>query len=63
MPTSDGESAKLELNLYAFVETSALTQDNLNKCFEEAIRSVFNEREKKKQKLKTKKSGGFCSVL
>ena len=64
VPTEDGNQAKLEYNCYAFVETSALTQDNLQTCFNEAIRAVLNKRDKDKQALKAgKKSGGFCSVL
>ena len=64
VPTENGNELKLKSNLYAFVETSALTQENLQDCFNEAIKAVLNKREKDRLALASgKKKGGFCSVL
>ena len=54
----EGQKAASELELYHFIETSALTQENLKKCFDEAIIGVLKSREGP-----TKKKGKMCSVL
>ena len=62
--TAEAQAAVKELELYGHVETSALTQHNLKKCFDDAIVGVLKMRYSKKPKSKAKKtSGGFCSVL
>jgi len=58
----DGKKAAEDLKLHYFIETSALTQENLKKCFDEAITGVLKNREGPKDKKK-KKEGGMCSVL
>ena len=63
--TEDAKAVQEELGLYAHMETSALTQYNLKKCFDDAIIAVMKNRDKSSKEAKDKKksSGGFCSVL
>ena len=60
--TPEGHECVKKLNLYNYIECSALTQKNLKSVFDEAIRAVLKHREKSKEKASKKKRGG-CFIL
>ena len=57
----EGLGAVSKHNLFKYIETSAKTQDNLNRLFSDGIRAVFNYRQLRNQAKVTKKSR--CAML
>ena len=59
--TSEGQAKADQLGLHSFMESSALTQENLREVFQTAVRAGLAARKEKSKK--TAKKSTFCSLL
>ena len=61
VPDGEGLKAVEKYHLFKYVECSAKSQENLDRVFSDAIRSVFNYRQLLNTTKRVKKSK--CSIL